>query len=113
MTNLSSILSVISMLFTIGALLGGIWAFKTSIGRTANEIQERVITALEADIAHLRERLDELREENTHLRLVIDTICTALKSRGLIIKIDGDMISIDDTTGGRTVRRIKRIQEGP
>src|SRR5579859_5232935 len=97
MPDIASTLSIISILLTIGALLGGIWAFKSGISRTANEIQERVINALEADIELLRKRLDELKDENTHLRLVIETICTALKSRGLIIRIEDNLISIDDT----------------
>ena len=109
MSDIYTILSVISLLLTIGGLLGGFFAFKNGMTRTANEVQERVINALESEIANLRQRLDDMKEENVRLRLIIETICTALKSRGLAVTIDGGMVSIHDSHGGTTT--ITHIQE--
>jgi len=109
MPDVYTTLSVISLLLTIGGLLGGFFAFKNGMVATANTVQERVINALESEITNLRQRLDDMKDENVRLRLIIDTICAALKSRGLAVTIDGDMVSIHDAHGSSTT--VTHIQE--
>jgi regulator of replication initiation timing len=111
MTNLASTLSIFSILLTICGILGGIVAFRNGFTRTANEIQERVINALEIELEHLRQRLDDLKEENTRLKLTIDTICAALKSRDMAVTIEGDMVSIRDSSGSKTTTRIQESEQ--
>src|SRR5437773_5749881 len=109
MTEFYNTLSVISLLLTIGGLLGGFYAFKSSMSRAANEVQEHVINALESEITNLHQRLADLKDDNSRLELIIETICAALKSRGLAVTIDGDMVSIRDTSG--TTTTVAHIQE--
>jgi hypothetical protein len=104
MQEVYTAISITSLILTICSILGGILAFRNGIARTANEVQERVINALEVELDNMRKRLDDLKDENTRLRLIIDTICAALKSRGMIIAIDGDMVSIHDGSGSTTTR---------
>ncbi len=104
MTNLANTLSIFSLLLTTCGILGGIVAFRNGFTRTANEVQERVINALESELGQLRQRLDDLKDENTRLKHTIDTICAALKSRGLAVTIEGDMVSIRDSSGSTTTR---------
>jgi regulator of replication initiation timing len=111
MPDFYTILSIISLILTIGGLLGGVFAFKNGMTRTANEVQERVIHALESEISNLRQRLDDMKEENIRLKLVIETVCTALKSRGLAVTIDGAMVSIHDTHGTTTITHIQEREE--
>ncbi|GAC1363793.1 MAG: hypothetical protein NVS2B12_20220 [Ktedonobacteraceae bacterium] len=111
MTDLAGTLSIFSILLTICGILGGVVAFRNGFTRTANEIQERVINALESELGHLHQRLDDLKEENTRLKLTIDTICAALKSRGLAVTIEGDMVSIRDGLGGSTTTRIQESEQ--
>ena len=111
MTDLASSLSIFSILLTICSILGGIVAFRNGFTRTANDIQERVINALESELSQLRQRLDDLKEENTRLKQTIDTICAALKSRGLAVTVEGDMVSIRDSSGSTTTRIQESEQE--
>ena len=111
MMDVASTLSIFSILLTVCGILGGIVAFRNGFARTANEIQERVINALESELAQLRQRLDDLKEENTRLKLTIDTICAALKSRGLAVTVEGDMVSIRDSAGSTTTRIQESEQE--
>ena len=111
MTDLASSLSIFSILLTICGILGGIVAFRNGFTRTANDIQERVINALQSELGQLRQRLDDLKEENTRLKQTIDTICAALKSRGLAVTIEGDMVSIRDSAGSTTTRIQESEQE--
>src|SRR6266852_1584770 len=113
MPDFYTALSVISLLLTIGGLLGGLRTIKNNMTRTANEVQERVINALESEITSLRLRLDDMKDENVRLRLIIETICAALKSRGLAVTIDGDMVSIHDAHGSTTtITHIQEREEG-
>lgn len=96
MQTLINLLSIISLLLTIGGILGGIWAFRNGFTRTANEVQERVINAMEQEIAILHLRLGDLEEENRRLEQIINTICTALKKRGLVVTIEGNIVTVSD-----------------
>jgi hypothetical protein len=107
MAHLTDALSIFSIVLTVCSILGGILAFRNGFARTANEVQDRVINALEAELEQLRQRLDEIKDENTRLKLTIDTICSALKSRGMAVSIEGDMVLIHDHTGNRSSTRIR------
>ena len=110
MPDILTTFSIISLILTIAGLLGGFYAFRNGMTRTANEVQERVINALESEIITLRQRLDDMKEDNIRLQLIIDTICAALESRGLAVTVDGHMVSIHDTHSSTTT--VTRIQEG-
>lgn len=92
-------LSVLNLLITIGLVIGGIAAYRYGFTRTTNEVQERVIHALQSEIQSLYDRIEALERENTRLNYVLSTMCTALKQRGLHVTIDGDIVSIQDYRG--------------
>ncbi len=104
--NINNALSLFSLVLTLCAILGGILAWRSSFIRTANEVQERVIGALESEIAALRQRLDDVARENTRLNQRIETICLALKKRGLEVVIDGDTITIIDNQKNSTITQM-------
>lgn len=87
-------LSLFSLLMTIGLLIGGIAAYRHGFIRTANEIQERVIHALQSEIQAMQERISDLEQDNSHLEKIIATICSTLKHYGISITIDGEMVNI-------------------
>jgi hypothetical protein len=105
-TDLNNALSLLSLVLTISAILGGILAWRSGFNHTANEVQDRVIHALESEIAALNQRLDTIANENKRLNQMIETICIALKKRGLEVTIDGDVITITDNQGSSTITRI-------
>src|SRR5258708_23342700 len=106
---MSDILSVLNLVLSIGLAVGGLAAFRHGFTRTANEVQERVINALESEINALKDRLDELEKENAHLIQVISIIRKALRQRGLYVTIDGELVSIRDRSGKLT--QATRIHE--
>jgi predicted nucleic acid-binding Zn-ribbon protein len=103
-STLYNIMSIISITLTVATLCGGYAAFRSSLMHTANAVQERVITALQSEIDAVRARIDDLERENTRLRHTIETICAALKTRGIVVSIDGDMVNIRDGVGSTTAR---------
>ncbi|WP_126598576.1 hypothetical protein [Dictyobacter aurantiacus] len=104
------VLNVVNLVLTVGGIVGGLLAYRGGMARTANEIQERVIAALESELTGMRARLEDMKAENTRLSLIIDTICVALRRRGIAVSIDGDMVSISDDHGASTTTRIQEEQ---
>jgi hypothetical protein len=107
MTQLYTVASVFNTILIIAGLVGGFFAFRNGVTRTANEIQERAINALQAEIETLKTRLADLHAQNSRQEQIITLICEALKSRGLIVTIDGTLINIKDGSGGSVSTRIK------
>ncbi len=106
-------LSLINLIITLCLMVGGIAAYRHGFTRTANEVQERVINALQSEIQSLHDRIEALEKENTRLNYTLTTICSALKQRGIHVTIDGDIVSIQDRSGiSHTYNtRIRRMQE--
>lgn len=98
----------LNLVIAVAIVLGGAVAFRYSLNRTANEIQERVIHALQSEIQTLQDRIVALEKDNTRLSQTISIIRTALKQRGMSVTIDGDLISISDAQGNST--HASRIQ---
>jgi hypothetical protein len=104
MQTIYSTLSIINAILTIAGLVGGYWAFKAGINQSASEIQEHVINAMEQEISVLRDRLEDLETENKRLEQVIYTLCEALKKRGLVVTIEGSMVTVSDGHETQSVR---------
>jgi cell division protein FtsB len=103
---MDNLFSTLNIVLTLATIVAGLLAYRSSITRAANEVQERVIAALETEITTMRDKLDDMKAENTRLRVTIETICAALRSRGMAVTIDGDMVSIKDSSGSSTTARI-------
>ncbi|MGH2480002.1 MAG: hypothetical protein ACRDHW_10145 [Ktedonobacteraceae bacterium] len=105
-------LTILNLVLCIGLAIGGWAAFRHGFTRTANEVQERAINALESEINALKDRLGELEKENVRLTQVIATIRAALRRRGVLITIDGEIVSIRDRSGKTTqATRIHGVEQ--
>ncbi|MBE3560104.1 MAG: hypothetical protein IMW89_12890 [Ktedonobacteraceae bacterium] len=104
MQDLANLLGIVSLILTLSGLLGGFWAFKQSVARTANEVQERVINAMEHEIDVLHQRITDLENENRRLDQIICTLCEALKRRGIIVTIEGNIVTVSDGHETQSVR---------
>lgn len=105
-------LSLLNLLITVCLVIGGIAAYRHGFTRTANEVQERVIHALQSEIQSLHDRIEALERENTRLNYIITTMCSALKQRGLHVTIDGDIVSIQDHRGDSYSYNARIFAEG-
>lgn len=106
-------LSNIAGLVSFGAVVvGGVYMARGKAGKQASEAQQSAITALQAELTILRQRVTDTEKENIKLQQTIDTICSALKMRGLIITVQGEMINIQDGTNS-TITRIRGTNTTP
>ena len=102
-----TIVGIISATIGIIVLFGGFFVIRGSVGKTALETQQSAIGALQAEMATLRNKTEDQLKEIIRLQHIIDTICSALKSKGIIVSIDGELVQIRDN--GSTI--VSRIQE--
>ena len=99
--------ALIGLIITIAS----IFAFKQSYGKSIGEIQARVIEALKEEIETLTKKIEKCEKENTRQNQIIETIQTALKAQGINIRIDGDIITIEEAaTRKTTVRKAVKRQ---
>jgi uncharacterized protein (UPF0335 family) len=104
-------LSILNLTLAIGTVIGGVMAYRHGFTRTANEVQERVIHALQAELSALTARIESMEKENIRLHQIIATICAALKRRGIAVTIEGDMVNISDQSGTHTERIHEQIED--
>ena len=124
LTLINSLSALAGLIFAgtglIVAVVGGFWVIKSGIGKTVNDANKEAITALgatitalQADCQRFERKIDDLTKENAQLKLTMDTVRAALKTRGLIVTIDGDMVNINTLDGkSSTVTRIQDKKSG-
>jgi len=94
---------LVSIIFVIAqAVDAARFVGKSKAASTATDEQEKVINAMNARLEVQERNINDLVKENARLQLILETIKAALKSRGLIITIDGEMITIGDGTSTTT-----------
>ncbi len=102
MMNILSSLSGASTLNTIllvCILIGGLFAIRSGKRGELLKFQKETIEALQQRIDALEGKVADFEKENVIQRHIIDTITSALKQRGMVITIDGDMVTIQDSQG--------------
>ena len=104
MAILAEWMPLVNLAFLIFLTVGGFVAYRVGFAHTTEEVQERVINALNVEIGMLRDRVQAMEKENARLSQVIVTITSALKKWGLSVSIDGELVSISDTKTTQTAR---------
>lgn len=77
---------------------------KVDVNDKANQAQNDAIQAMQGEIASLRRKIDDARQDNARLKRVIDTIRIALEKRGLTVTISDDSIDIESGSKSTTIR---------
>ncbi len=101
LTNVGVINTVLIMFLTVGGFL----AFRNGRRAELTKFQRETIEAMQQRIDTIEGKLIDLQTENALQRHIIDTITLALKARGMVVTIDGDMVTINEPTGSSTHRK--------
>jgi len=81
---------------------------KNNFDDATEKAQKNAIEAMHLESQSLRRRIEDVEKENAKLEQTIETICMALKTRGMLISIQGEMISIENIKDGKTtISRMK------
>ncbi len=108
---LNGVLPILQSVFLLAAMAGGVLVFRSTKKTDIMQIQSDTITALQQQIDALKDGQETLQKENSHLQYVIETIIDALKHKGMLITVQGEMVTIEDGKGQSS--SIRRRAEQP
>lgn len=103
------LVSFVLMLFV--AFIASKSIVRNKVEDATSKAQNDAIAAMQEEIASLRRKVEDITKDNTKLKQTIDTICSALKIRGMFITIQGEMIHVEDRNGKTTTTRIHEKEE--
>lgn len=105
MISWTVILTIVNLVIALGVIFGGYIAIRSTMAKTASDIQDRVREALESENNLLRERLKRLEADNKHLnRLMLLIISTLKKTHSIELEINDDVIILRDKNGTKAVQ---------
>lgn len=87
---------LINVLFVVGLALAGAYAFKRQYAQSVMQIHEKIINALREQNDAQSKQMTSLQEKVNWLEDTLATIRIALKRRGLVIRINGDYVTLVD-----------------
>jgi hypothetical protein len=100
LAELAYLVPIASLILTLMLAIGGVFAFRGAINRSASEIQKNTIEALLVQNAAQERQIVTLEKKVQRLENVLYTLQTTLKKRrGLLIEINDDLITLVDQTG--------------
>lgn len=103
--NLNSYVGLISFVIaTFVAIVTARSTAKVEASNKTNQAQNDAIAAMQEEIASLRRKIEDAKQDNAKLKRVIDTIRIALERRGLNITISDETIDIEDNKRSTTIR---------
>jgi len=102
---LNGALPILQAVFVLAAVVGGVFVFRSTKRTGIIQIQNDTIAAMQQQIDALKSGQDTLQKENSHLHYVIETISEALKHKGILITVNGEMITLEDTKSQSSVIR--------
>lgn len=105
MTDYVNALFAFNVVLGVCVLIGGFLAVRNGKRAELVKFQRETIEALQQRIETLEGKISDFEKENVIQRHIIDTITLALKKRGMVITIDGDMVTIEDKSGSSTHRK--------
>lgn len=99
MNYLNQFVPVLQTLLAISAIVGALFVARNAKKAGIIQIQDQTIEALQQQINAIKDKQDSLSRENEHLRYIIETISKSLKQKGILITIDGEMVTLTDAHG--------------
>lgn len=113
--DIVQILTIFNLIFLVGGATGSFFAFKSARKAKTIEIQSQTIDALQQQIDAIKLKVEGLKEENTRQALIIEIIQSALKQKGIIVSIDGELVTFTfaDGSASSTRKRSSITQRKP
>lgn len=106
LVNVLGSASTLNTVLLLLALIGGFFAFRNGKRTELVKLQRETIEALQQRTTSLEQKIGDLEKENHLQQHIIDTIISALKTRGMAVTIDGDMVTIADESGASSHKKL-------
>ena len=101
MTTFTSWLTIINLCMIVVVPFAGYLAFRSSLSKAKDEIQERVQRALETENKLLHDQLDRQDKSMKRMDKILQLIATTLKrTHNIELSIDEDIVILRDIKSG-------------
>lgn len=100
---------ILNTVLILAAIFTGFLAVHNARKNTNDGLRDDTIRILNQKIAAVESRIKDLERENDTQKYIIETIKAALKQKGWLVSIDGDLVMITDEKG-RSITRRRRAQ---
>lgn len=94
--GLFSINGIINTFLLLCVMVGGFFAFRYGQKKSNVEGMKETILVLSGQVAAIKESLAMVERENEHHKIIFETILSAMRQKGIIITVEGEMVTIDD-----------------
>jgi hypothetical protein len=101
----ASFLPWLSIVLALCVTVGGIFAIRNGQQTQLVKFQKDTNDALRSRIEALEDKIADFEKENVIQRHIIDTITLALEKEGIVITINGDLVSIENMKTGVSQHR--------
>lgn len=105
MQNFITLTNILLGIFGISGIIGAFFTIRNVRRATIVTIQDQTIQAMQQQINALKAGQEALQKDNSHLQYVIETISAALKQKGILITVEGEMVTVEDGRHSSSVRR--------
>ncbi len=102
--NILNFLPVVSAVLAVCLTIGGMSAFRNGRQIQLTKFQEETNKALKERTDLLEKKIEDLEKKIVIHEHVIETIIATLKLRGLVVTVDGEMVTISDGTSSTSKR---------
>jgi len=96
MENFVTVSNILLGLFGISGIIGAFFTIRNTRRAAIVAIQDQTIEALQQQINALKAGQEAMQKENDHLKIIIETISSALKQKGIVISVEGEMVVVED-----------------
>lgn len=96
---------LLNVVLTAALVIGSFFAFRNGRYTQLAKFEKETNDALQRRIDVLEGKITDLEKQNAVHQHLIDTISSALKQKGIMITIDGDMVTILDKAGRQATYR--------
>lgn len=103
--DISQFGNLLNTVLILAALIAGVLAVRDARKTKVDGLKDETIKILNQKIDAVEGRLKDLERENDTQRYIIETIKAALKQKGMLVTIDGDLVTITDSKGSSVMRR--------
>ncbi len=110
MNTLYTLLSFVQLILLLATAAGGLMAFRSSRRSATIAVQKDTIDALKERVELLEKKQLDLERDNTHLSATIELIQSALRQKGFVVTIDGEMVTVIDPAGQSSSSMRRRPQ---
>ena len=94
----NSFLPLLSIVLSIGLIIGGIVASKSQYSKVISQTQEQAITTWQSLNAAQAVKIEGLEKELAKMKQALKTVQFVLKKQGYIIEINEDFVTLTDTS---------------